>query len=128
MLISASQIVVLALGVVVCALSAWGMLVPDKLMKFVYGVMDKDWGIHFAVVVRLLLGAALIIAAPGSRFPHAFEIIGWIAVVAAVAIVFMGRERLRRFVGVFERIPQAMIRIWLLFGIAFGAFLVYGIL
>jgi hypothetical protein len=104
------------------------MLAPEKIMKLVYGVMDKDWGIHAAVVVRLLLGAALIIAAPGSRFPQIFEIIGWIAIVAAIAIVFMGRERLRRFIAWFERLSQAMIRTWLLFGIAFGAFLVYGIL
>jgi hypothetical protein len=128
MLISASQIVVLALGVVVAALSLCGLFAPDKMMKLVAGAMDRDWGIHFAVVVRLILGAALIIAAPGSRFPQVFEVLGWIAVIAAVAIVFMGRERLRKFVAVFQRMSQAMIRIWLLFGCAFGAFLVYGIL
>jgi hypothetical protein len=128
MLISASQAVVLALGVAVCALSLWGMFAPDKMMKLVYGVMDKDWGIHLAVVVRLLLGAALIIAAPDSRFPQVFEVLGWIAVIAAVAIVFMGRERLRRFVALFQRFSPAIIRTWLIFGVAFGAFLVYGIL
>jgi hypothetical protein len=76
MLISASQIVVLAMGIVVSALSLWGLFVPDKMMKLVTGIMDRDWGIHFAVVVRLFLGAALIIAAPRSRFPAIFEIIG----------------------------------------------------
>ena len=128
MLISASQIVVLALGVLVCTMSVWGVVAPRKMMEVVTGILDKDWGIHLAVVVRLLLGAALIIAAPGSRFPHFFEILGWIAVVAAVAIVIMGRERLRRFVALFTRMSDVMIRIWLLFGIAFGALLVYGIL
>jgi hypothetical protein len=128
MLISASQIVVLAMGIVVSALSLWGLFVPDKMMKLVTGIMDRDWGIHFAVVVRLFLGAALIIAAPRSRFPAIFEIIGWIAIVAAVGIVFMGRGRLQRFVAWFHRLSPAMIRTWLLFGIAFGAFLVYGIL
>lgn len=97
-------------------------------MQIVRGTVEKDWGIHFAVIVRLLLGAALIIAASGSRFPQLFEILGWIAVVAAVAIVFMGRKRLRKFVGWFDRLSPAMIRTWLLFGIAFGAFLVYGVL
>lgn len=128
MLITASEIIVFALGAVVCALSVWGLLAPDKILKLVNGVMDKDWGIHVAVVVRLLLGAALIIAAPESRFPLIFEILGWIAVVAAVAILLMGRERLRKFVAWFGRFSEAMIRVWLLFGIAFGAFLVYGIL
>jgi hypothetical protein len=91
------------------------------------GAVDEDWGIHVAVVARLILGAALVIAAPGSRFPLIFEILGWFAIFAAVVIVLMGRERLRRFVALFERMSPLLIRIWLLFGAAFGAFLVYAI-
>ena len=124
---AASQIVVLALGVIVCALSVWGMVAPDKLWKLVNGAMEKNWGIYVAVVVRLLLGATLVIIAPESRFPLVFEILGWFAIVAAVIILFAGRDRLRRFVAWFEQSSQTMIRVWLLFGIAFGAFLVYGI-
>ena len=127
MLIAASQIVVLALGVIVCALSVWGMVAPDKLWKLVNGAMEKNWGIYVAVVTRLLLGAALIIVAPESRFPLVFEILGWFAIVAAVIILFAGRDRLQRFVAWFEQSSQAMIRVWLLLGTAFGAFLVYGV-
>ncbi len=124
---AASQIVVLALGVIVCALSVWGMVAPDKLWKLVNGAMEKNWGIYVAVVARLLLGAALIFVAPESRFPLVFEILGWFAIVAAVIMLFAGRVRLRRFVAWFEQSSQAMIRVWLLFGFAFGAFLVYGV-
>ncbi len=128
MMNAASQIAVLALGVVICAISLWAMVVPTNMMKLVSSVMDKDWGIYFAVIVRLLLGAALIIAGPGSHFPALFEIVGGIAIFAAVVIAIMGRERLRKFIGWFDRLSPAMIRTWLLFGIAFGAFLVYGII
>ena len=127
MLSATSQIIVLALGVLVCALSASGMFAPDKLWKLVNGAMEKNWGIQVAVVARLLLGAALIVVAPDSRFPLVFEILGWFAIVAAVVILFAGRDRLRRFVAWFEQSSHAMIRVWLLFGIAFGAFLVYGV-
>jgi hypothetical protein len=127
MLNEISQIVVFAFGVLVCVLSVWGIIVPDKMMKFVYGAVEKDWGIHLAVVLRLILGAALVIVAPESRFPLIFEILGWIAIVAAVGLVLMGRARLRKFVAWFQRMPQPLIRIWLLFGVAFGALLVYGV-
>jgi hypothetical protein len=127
MMITASQIVVLVLGVVVCALSAWGFMAPDKIWKLVNGALDKNWGIYVAVVARLLLGAALIVVAPDSRFPLTFEILGWFAIAAAVIILFLGRERLRQFLGWFEHFSHAAIRLWLLFGTAFGAFLVYGI-
>ncbi|VUX55763.1 conserved membrane protein of unknown function [uncultured Woeseiaceae bacterium] len=126
-MITASQIVVLVLGVVVCALSAWGLMVPDKVWKLVNGALGKNWGIYVAVVARLLLGAALVIVAPESRFPMAFEILGWLAIVAAVVFLFAGRDRLRRFVAWIEQISQAVTRVWLLFGIAFGALLIYGI-
>ncbi len=126
-MITASQIVVLVLGFVVCALSAWGFMAPDKIWKLVNGALEKNWGIYVAVVARLLLGAALVIVAPESQFPLAFEILGWFAIVAAVVILFAGRDRLRRFVAWFEQISQAVTRVWLLFGIAFGALLIYGI-
>ena len=64
---AASQIVVLALGITVIALTLWGMLAPNKMMKLVTGAVDKDWGIHVAVIARLCLGAALVIAAPTSH-------------------------------------------------------------
>ncbi len=127
MLSGTFQAVVLAFGVAVCALSVWGMLAPDKMMKMVYGAVHQDWGIHLAIVLRLVLGAALLIAAPESRFPLIFEILGWVAIIAAVGLVFMGRERLRKLVAWFDRMPHPMIRICLFGGIVFGAFLVYGI-
>ncbi len=122
-----SQSIVFLIGVLVCVLSLWGCFVPDRLTKLVMRVVDRDWGIYFAVVVRLLMGAALIVAAPVSRFPLIFEILGWIAIVAAVALILIGRERLAALAAWFLRCPAWLIRLWLLFGMAFGGFLIYGI-
>ena len=129
MIVLASQVVVVALGVTILVMAAWGMFAPDKLMALVTSTMDRHWGIYFAVMVRLVMGAALIIAAPESRFPVVFEVLGWIAIVAAVALVLMGRERVRRFMAwCAAKFSAAMIRLWLVFGIAFGGLLVYGAL
>ena len=122
-----SQTFVVALGVVVIVLAAWGLFAPEKLVAMVTSAMDQSWGMVVAVVVRLALGVALIIAAPVSRFPVAFQVIGAIAIVAAVALLIMGRERTRRFLDWWlQRFSGPMIRLWLLFGIAVGGFLVYG--
>lgn len=122
-----SQIVVLAFGVVICLVSLWGFVAPEKLWNLINGVMEKDWAIHVAVIMRLLLGAALIIAAPQSRFPGVMEVLGWIAIVAAIAILFMGRDRMKKFIAWFQRMTNTMVRVWLVFGFAFGAFLVYAV-
>ena len=129
MVVTVSQIIVLITGIAVCMFAAWGIYAPQRLLRSVKGMMDADWGIYFAVIVRLILGAALIITASGSRFPLVFLIVGWVAIVAGLAAVFIGRERLRRFVDWwFERFSPLGIRLWLLLAIAFGGFLIYGVL
>ena len=75
----------------------------------------------------MLLGAALIVAAPVSKFPLVFEILVWIAIVAAVAVIFIGRERIAAIAVWFVRRSVWLIRLWLLVGMAFGGFLIYGI-
>jgi len=129
MVIFSSQIIVLVIGVTVIVLAGWGIIAPEKLMAFVTSAMDKYWGIYIAVVVRLVLGSALIIVAPASLFPIVFQALGVIAIVAAIALVLMGRKRVRRFIAWWsERFSAPMVRLWLLFGMAFGGFLVYGVL
>ena len=128
MVIFVSQISLLVIGVTIIVLAGWGIFAPEKLMTFVTSTMDKSWGIYIAVIVRLVLGSALIIVAPASLFPIAFQALGVIAIVAAFALLLMGRERMRRFLAWFsERFSTPIIRLWLLFGVAFGGFLVYGV-
>ena len=129
MIIFVSQIIILAIGLTVIVLAGWGMFAPEKLMTFVTSAMDKYWGIYVAVIVRLVLGSALIIVAPASLFPIVFQALGVIAILAAIALVLMGRERIRRFVAWWsERSSVPIVRLWLLFGMAFGGFLIYGVL
>jgi len=124
-----SQIIVLVFGIIMLVLSGWGILAPNKLMTLVTATMDRDWGIYVAVGVRLVLGAALIGAASGSNFPAAFHVIGWIAIISAVVVAAIGRKRLRDFIGWWsERFSAPILRLWMLFGLAFGVFLVYGVL
>ena len=127
-IILVSQISLLVIGVTIIVLAGWGIFVPEKLMTFVTSAMDKSWGIYIAVIVRLVMGSALIIVAPASLFPIVFQVLGVIAIVAAIAVLLMGRERMRRFLAWFsERFSAPIIRLWLLFGVAFGGFLVYGV-
>ncbi|MGI9271061.1 MAG: hypothetical protein ACR2QT_04755 [Woeseiaceae bacterium] len=129
MLIYISQIIVLVVAITVIVLAARGILAPERLVAFVASAMDESWGMYIAVGVRLLLGAALIIAAPVTRYPVVFQVLGVIALVAAVILVLMGRERVRKFiVWWIEKMSPSLIRMWLLFGIAFGGFLVFGVL
>ena len=129
MVILASQITVLVIGVTVFVLAGWGIFAPEKLKSLVASAMDKYWGIYSAVIVRLVLGSALIVVAPASRFPVVFQVLGLLTIVAAIVVALMGRERIRRFLAWFsEQFSAPIVRLWLLFGMAFAGFLVYGVL
>ena len=122
-----SQIIVVAIGVALVILSAWGMAAPDKLISMVAATMEQRWGIHIAIIIRLLLGATLLVVAPGSPFPMVYSVLGWLAIVAAAGLAVVGRERTRRLLYWWQqRVSPGMTRLWLVFGLAFGVLLVYG--
>ncbi len=125
MMTAAASGAVMVIGVLVCAASAWGIVAPSNLMAVVRDVMQQSWAMSVAVGVRVLLGVALIFAAPGSKYPQTLEVLGWIAIVAAGALIVVGRERIVRLLTWAQRLPFVVVRAWMLFGIAFGAFLVW---
>lgn len=127
MIVHVAQVAVLIFGIVICALSAWGIYAPEKIVKSAKDAMDQDFGIYAAVVVRVLLGVALILAAGESSLPTIFQALGWIAILAAVIIALVGRERILRFAAWFDRFPPTFIRVWLVVGMAFGGVLIYGV-
>jgi hypothetical protein len=121
------RMVILLFGCAVCGLSIWAMAAPWQLRKLVRATTESTLGYYLAVGVRLLLGIALIQVAPGSGFPLVFAIIGWLSIVAAIGLLLAGRNLQRKVVAWFDRWSDSAIRAWLILGVAFGVFLVYGI-
>jgi len=114
-------------GVSLGAFVIFGMLFPVRLLQVVERMMAATWGIVFAVGIRLVLGLALLVAAPAAPYPLAFTVVGWIALTAAVIGAAMGRQRLQRFAQWWiDRFSPAGIRAWLIIALAFAVFLIYG--
>ncbi len=104
-----------------------GLFAPAKLAGMVAALFDGMAGLWVTVSLRLGIGVLLLLTASASRFPLVFQIIGVIAILAAVAAVFVGQERIRNFVMWWVRKPAGFTRLWSLFAIAFGAFIYYGL-
>ncbi len=68
--------------------------------EMVFGLLRRrleSVGLHIiAVVVRVILGVALIMCAAGSKYPTAILIIGWISIIAATVLAVMGRANFMR--------------------------------
>jgi hypothetical protein len=119
-------VIVAAVGALVCLGCIVGIVSPAALLGVVRSVMNKPGLVYLAIGVRLGLGVILILAAPASLFPLVFRIIGVVAIIAALGLLVMGRARITRLVEWFAGMPERSVRAWLVFGVAFGAFLVYG--
>jgi len=121
-----AQFIVLLFGIAVCVLAVWAMFVPERLRLLVRTITYQTWGYYVAATVRILLGLALIFAAPGSRFPVVFQFVGWLTIFAAVGILIIGQDRLRKLVEWFDRLSNTVYRAWLVIALVFGLFLIYG--
>ena len=91
-------------------------LVNSKLAKYSDGV------------VRILLGISLIFSASTAKFPIVFTVIGYMSLVAVVAIIVLGTKKLEDIVNYMAvKLSILSVRLVCAFGVLFGVFLVYGI-
>ncbi|MDH3692400.1 MAG: hypothetical protein OEU36_23455 [Gammaproteobacteria bacterium] len=119
---------ILILAITISVMSAFGVYSPARLINLVKSFWDRKGSIYFAVIVRLVLGALLILVAPSTKFPIPFEVLGWLMIVAAIIIPLVGRERIGRLLSWWEHRSSLAVRIWCVLGVVFGGFLILGVL
>ena len=105
------------------------MLFIDEniVLGYIKSNQESSWLYFYAVVMRLIMGAALLKTAAISRFPLVFKIIGYIALAAAAIFLIIGHDRfihlMSTLVPYFENTGG-----WVgIFALAFGVFLIYGL-
>ena len=122
-----TQIIVIGFAVLIGLACIYGLIFPEKLIKQVDTIWQSKSGMPMAIAVRLILGLHLIAIAPFSKFPIAIKILGYIAIIAAIAIPIIGKERIDKLLKWFEQSGDSIIRVWLLAGLAFAGFLLYAV-
>lgn len=78
-----------------------------------------------AILVRLGLGIIMILMAGLSRFPLTVTIIGWIAILAAVVFLLMGKQRFQKMLNTILVTLKPWGRVGGIASLAFGGFLLY---
>ena len=115
-----------AIGGFLCFACVVGFVIPTLLTRLVPWFLQLRGALAFAVAVRLAIGAVLIVAAPDTRYPLAFQILGGLMLLAAAVLPLLGIARISRLVNWVAGLPSLAIRAWLCLGFGFGAFLLYG--
>jgi hypothetical protein len=100
--------------------------------EMVFGLLRRrleSVGLHIiAVVVRVILGVALIMCAAGSKYPTAILIIGWISIIAATVLAVMGRANFMRIMSWALSLSNSLGRIGGFLAIIFGGFLIHAVI
>ena len=98
-------------GVLITALGVTGMVSPSWLIAFVARWQSRS-GLYWVAGIRVVMGTALMLAAPNSRAPVFFQVFGAVAVLAGIATPFFGLRRFEALLDWWRELPPAMGRSW----------------
>jgi hypothetical protein len=99
---------------------------PERLFSV------ADWasrrGRYIAVALRVVTGLVLILAAPASRSPTGFRVIGALMLLAGLVIALVPNDRWAEFIRWWTGEHRALYRASSLVAIVLGAFIAYAAL
>lgn len=89
--------------------------------------IESSWLYFFAIVMRIILGVALLKTASASRHPLVFLVIGGIALAAAVIFLAIGHEQFRHMMATLVPYFENTGKWSGIVALVFGVYLIYGI-
>ncbi len=111
---------------ILAILSGISLLInPEIIFGWIEGSMENTSFYIFAIVVRLVFGIILIIAAKESKYPGVIKFFGYLAIITAIIFIFIGQESCHDFIS--SLIPEIKPYAPLIgvIDIAIGVFLIY---
>ena len=117
-------IVVTLVGIL---LVAAGVVIAVAPKRFIDWISSLEPGVRFwaAILVRVALGVWFLLAAPSCRLPVVVQVVGILSLIAAAAILLIGRTSLDAFMDWWLGLPQSLLRSWSVLAVGFGALLIY---
>jgi hypothetical protein len=120
-------ILAVALCLLIAALGGLGVIAPERLLDTVRRFQSPA-GLYAAAAIRVVLGAALFLAADTSRSPEVIRGLGIFVFVAGLVTPFFGVERYRALLDWWSARGEVFVRAWAAFAVAFGLGLAYLVL
>jgi hypothetical protein len=80
---------------------------------------------YAAILVRVVVGALFLLAAPETRYPVAVYVIGGLMILTGVVIAAMGQQRMDAMIERMVPKNSGVVRVYALVGMLFGGFLIY---
>jgi chemotaxis receptor (MCP) glutamine deamidase CheD len=109
-------------------LSAMCVFFPQKLVVGMPYLANSKLARYSDIAVRLMLGISLILSSNAAKFPLVFSIVGYLSLVAVIAIVALGNRKIEsivKYIG--DKLPILVVRLVCIFSALGFSFLIYGI-
>ncbi|GAB6262498.1 hypothetical protein L4174_009015 [Photobacterium sp. CCB-ST2H9] len=118
----------LLIGMIGVFISGMGLILaaePRLILDFLAHHKKQLWLQIVAVVARLLIGYLLIEYADQSDYPLLVAALGWIAIIAALFLMTLGRANFKKLISWAVELSEIQGRAGGVFTALFGAILVY---
>lgn len=104
------------------------LFIDDTIfLDYIESNRESSWTYFFAIVMRIIMGAALLKTASKSRHPLAFLVIGGIALAAALIFLAIGHEQFQQMMANLLPYFETTGKWTGIVVFLFGAFLIYAI-
>ena len=120
------KVIGLCSALLICLLGLIGLVAPAILIDLSQHFVSRT-GLVLAGVLRIGIGLVLLLAASRSRAPLFLRIVGVVAIIAGVATLGAGVERVQAIVTWAVSHGSWLVRLFALIPVIVGAFLVYSL-
>ena len=112
------------LGVVVSLLGLALLVRPTPMLGLIDKIFDSRW-LYLVALVRFLVGAGLIAAAPAVAFAPIVSALGWLFALGGILLVTIPPPTVQRIAAWFTHLPIWQTRLWTLLALLLGLFFIY---
>lgn len=86
---------------IICILIVLIILVSASFASSMAEFFGSENGIVFSAALAFLMGAAFLLAAPASKFPLFFKVIGWFAIIESPILLFIPNDVISAYIDFF---------------------------
>jgi len=106
-------------GLLIAGVGTGIFISPKSCRWIIKKFIDQNW-LYIAVAIRVVVGVLFLLAAPYSNAPVFIGALGLLFIIAGIALLFIGRERLKQIADWFLGQPDSMLRVLACAIVVFG--------
>ncbi len=119
------KLIIKLFGILLLLIGITLLIKPELIFDWIENNMETTSLYISAIVLRLVFGVLFIVAARASKYPAAIRFFGYLFILAAFILIFIGQEHFQDFITSIIPDAKPFAPLTSLLIIAFGGFLIY---